>query len=823
MDFVSHSISRLFRAPGRIRPHMGTLLLRVSLVFVLFFTLNVQAVFSQDGSPQSPAGPLPVWNPQTIDGPTFFANLTSRALSWRPDGRPCAAFGGDGLYYTCYISPTGWTPVTVIDNSIGVGEYASLSEKYIPYTGEIRSAVTYYDSLNGKLKLVYTIDRVWQPPITVPTPAFLKPVRKIEKGFEPNFEDQVLKLTQPWMSLLKEADPKIVFDTIGVGKYNSVALDNLGAFHISYYDENDASLNYAYWDGATWSFEMLDDYTDIGKGLGMWSSIAVDGYTNVHIAYMDEKYDNLKYAFKNHDGGDWKKVVVDEGGSSPNVGSMISLALDTLNRPYISYLDFSLGNLKVARLVDLHDNSWIIDRIDSSDYTGWYTSIFVDGSNRAHISYYNATRGDLKYAVGKPGGSWSVATLQPTLGNVGLFTSIAWNAAIGRPMILYYYSAAGWMMFIQQATNNRWGTPQIVAGNSRDVGLETSLAVNSDGVPFVSYLDTSYGFLKYTRAVGSTYPKYYPYTKYHTGMFSSIALQKNVTSDDKPKISFYESDNGNLMYGMWTGSFWASKIVDWRYDVGQYNSIALAQSGVSKGAPSISYYDATHQSLMYAYFDVGLTHWFTYTLDDVGEVGKYTSLTVNAANIPYISYYDETNGDLKLKYQTPFHIWAPSVTVDAGGPLNEDVGWYTSIALDNLGNPHISYYDYTNGDLKYAFWEGSVFPAAGGAWNISTLQDVGDVGRFTSLEIYQADNSRHLCYYDYTNKDLMYARFSGGIWEFQTVDNLGDVGLYCSIDLTILGQPAISYYDNSRGDLKLALTYGLPPALYFIPAIMKEP
>ncbi len=274
MDFVSHSISRFLGAPGRIRPHLGTLLLRVSLVFVLFFTLNVQAAFSQDGSPQSPAGPLPVWNPQTIDGPTYFANLTSRALSYRPDGRPCAAFGGDGLYYTCYISPTGWTPVTVIDNSIGVGEYASLSEKYIPYTGEIRSAVTYYDSLNGKLKLAYTIDRVWQPPVTVPTPSFLKPARKIEKGFEPGIEDQILKLTRPWMSLLKEADPKIAFDTIGVGKYNSVALDNLGAFHISYYDENDASLNYAYWDGATWSFEMLDDYTDIGKGLGMWSSIA---------------------------------------------------------------------------------------------------------------------------------------------------------------------------------------------------------------------------------------------------------------------------------------------------------------------------------------------------------------------------------------------------------------------------------------------------------------------------------------------------------------------------------------------------------------------
>jgi hypothetical protein len=821
MDFVRHPISRFLGAPGQIRPHMGAVLLRVSLIFVLFFTLNVQGAFSQDSSPQSPAAPLPVWNPQTIDGPAYFANLTSRALSYRPDGLPCAAFGGDGLYYSCYNSASGAWDMITIDNNIGVGEYASLSEKYIPYTGEIRSAITYYDSMNGKLKLAYTIARVWQPPITVPTPFSLKPARKIEKGAEPTIEEQILKLTQPWMSILKESDPKIVFDTIGVGKYNSVALDNLGAFHISYYDENDASLNYAYWDGATWAFELVDDYIDIGKGVGLWSSIQVDGGTNVHIAYMDEKYDNLKYAYKNHVNGNWTRVTVD--GATANVGSMCSLALDSLNRPYISYLDFSLGNLKVARLVDLHDNSWIIDKVDSTDYTGWYTSIFVDGSNRAHISYYNATRGDLRYAVGKPGGSWSTTTLHPTLGNVGLFTSIAWNAAIGRPMILYYNSAAGWMMFIQQGTNNHWGTPQIVAGNSRDVGLATSLAVNSDGVPFISYLDTSYGLLKYTRAVGSTFPKYFPFTRYHNGSFSSIALNKNTTSDFNPKMAFYETDNGNLMYGAWTGSYWSTRIVDWRNDVGQYNSIALGKTGPQNGAPSISYYDATNKNLMYAYWDVGLTHWFTFTLDDGGDVGQYTSLAVNDANIPFISYYDETNGDLKLKYQTPLHIWAPAMTVDAGGPLDEDVGWYTSIALDSQGNPHISYYDYTNGDLKYAFWQGSIFPAAGGTWNISTLQDVGDVGRFTSLKIYTPDDSRHLCYYDLTNKDLMYGRYSGGIWEFQTVDSLGDVGLYCSIDLDGLGRPAISYYDNGRADLKLALSYPLPPALYFMPAIMKEP
>jgi hypothetical protein len=822
MDFVSHSISRFLGASGRTWPHSSTLLLRVSLVFVLFFTLNVPAAFSQAGSPQTPAA-MPVWNPQTVDGPAFFANMTSRALSYRPDGRPCAAYGGDGLYYSCYISPTGWTAPTVIDNNVGVGEYASLSEKYIPNAHEIRSAITYYDALNARLKLAYTIAGIWQPPLTVPAPILLKPERQIEKGAEPTIEDEILKQTQPWMSLLKEADPKIVINKIGVGKYNSVALDNQGAFHISYYDENDASMNYAYWDGVTWSFTLIDDYLDAGKGIGLWSSIAVDPNFNVHIAYMDEKYDNLRYAMKNHNGGDWTKVTVDEGGSSPNVGSMCSLALAPGPDPslpylaYISYHDFSLGNLKVARLVDLHDNEWIIDRIDSTDITGWYTSIFVDGSKKAHISYYNATRGDLRYAVGTPGGNWDVKTLQPTLGNVGLFTSIAWNAQLGRPMVLYYNSGAGWMEFIQMGKSNRWGDPQFVAGNSRDVGLATSLALNPDGVPFISYFDTSGGWMKHARTFGSTWSLMYPYTGSPSGAYTSI----EVTNSVRPRIAFYDSFYGNLLYGAWNGYALEVKIVDWRNDVGRYPSLEID----STGAPNISYYNATYQSLMYAYMDIGTSKWYTTTLDDVGDVGQYNSLVINSTGSPYISYYDKTNGDLKLKYQTPLHIWAEPVTVDGGGPLNEDVGWYTSISLDSLGNPHISYYDPTNEDLKYAFWEGSVFPAAGGAWNISTLQNAGDVGRFTSLQIYQPDNSRHLCYYDLTNGSLMYARYTVGPgWEFQMVDNSSDVGMYCSIDLVDPTKIAISYYDNGRKDLKVALSYVLSPIVgneVFLPVITK--
>ena len=80
----------------------------------------------------------------------------------------------------------------------------------------------------------------------------------------------------------------------------------------------------------------------------------------------------------------------------------------------------------------------------------------------------------------------------------------------------------------------------------------------------------------------------------------------------------------------------------------------------------------------------------------------------------------------------------------------DDIGWYTSLALDSNGHPHISYYDYTNGDLKYAIWTGS-------SWNIESVDTDGNVGRYTSIALDNNDNP-YISYYDYSKGDLKYAK-----------------------------------------------------------------
>jgi hypothetical protein len=114
--------------------------------------------------------------------------------------------------------------------------------------------------------------------------------------------------------------------------------------------------------------------------------------------------------------------------------------------------------------------------------------------------------------------------------------------------------------------------------------------------------------------------------------------------------------------------------------------------------------------------------WFeTFEIEDrVSGTGWFTSIAVDNHGTPHVSYYDWYRGNLKNPV---------TMKVDTSG----DVGLYTSIAYDNADEEVIiSYYDATNGDLKYANAEN---PIEANDWHEHTLYEGGDVGYWTSIDL----------------------------------------------------------------------------------------
>ena len=235
-------------------------------------------------------------------------------------------------------------------------------------------------------------------------------------------------------------------------------------------------------------------------------------------------------------------------------------------------------------------------------------------------------------------------------------------------------------------------------------------------------------------------------------------------------------------------------------NVAGFTSLALDAAGF----PVIGYFDDGNDILRVAHCgNANCTAGNSIaTVDTAGFVGLFVQLALDASGNPVIAYVDNTNQDLKLAHCGNANCTAGNsiVAVDTAG----DVGWWTSLALDGFGNPVISYYDTTNGNLKLAHCGNA---ACTGGNSVVTVDTAGDVGSQISLALDGAGNPV-IAYFDLTNLDLKLAHCGNANCtagnSFAAVDTAGDVGREPSLVLDGAGNPVISYLDNTNFDLKVA-------------------
>ena len=343
------------------------------------------------------------------------------------------------------------------------------------------------------------------------------------------------------------------------------------------------------------------------------------------------------------------------------------------------------------------------------------------------------------------------------------------------------------------------------------VGYFASLAIGTDGLPVISYLDATANALRVTHCgntactAGNVSTTVDDHPTSSVGYDASLAIGADglpiISHQDATAAALRVTHCGNIAC---TAGNSSTTVDDQTNSVGSYTSIAIGADGL----PVISHLYNTSSALRVTHCgNVTCTAGNTSTTvdDPVNDVGYYTSLAIGADGLPVVSHVDFTANALRVTHCGNAACTAGNVSTTVDDPTNA-VGFYNAIAIGADGLPVISHLDNTAHALRVTHC-GNAACIAG---NVSITVDdpTNDVGNYTSIAI-GVDGLPVISHLDLTAKALRVthcgnAACTAGNGSTTVDDPLNNIDSNTSVAIGADGLPVVSYMDVTAGALKVA-------------------
>ena len=514
------------------------------------------------------------------------------------------------------------------------------------------------------------------------------------------------------------------------------AMDSQGILHVVY---GGFRLYHAYRDSMDcWHEEIVDMATSVGKQ----PSLVIEGNDRLHVAYLDENNNTVKYAYLCNAG--W---FVEEVEGSSGLGDYCSLDIDDSSQPRI----VCWGEEK-NRLVQFSRNGsqWEEDQVCVPTGDLFQLQLKIDSDGFSHLCICSLPDNEILYFQ-QIGSEWSNVVL-----------GFGWSPSIdldneNQPHIAFWDSDADAIVYHHRASEE-WIAEQVM---DSDGGL-VSLQLDAEQQPHV--VTGSY-MIHYARREADTW--HIETVKGPEDMrYYDKGLSLVLGSSSDPHFCYVVSCFYPDWHHTWLEYTWKQD-ESWLYetikgqssDVGQSPTIAIGPNGEKH----IAYYSS---ELTYA-FDDG-NDWFIERVP--GQGGHRVKLTVDSNNHSHLVFRD-ADSILKYAYSGESH-WEFETVDD--GPSGIPI---FSVAIDDEDFIHVAY---NRDGLRYAIRDEE-------SWDIALL----DSSDLIPYDIALRDELVYIGFKDSSSDSVGYGWWDGNQWVMECADGSDQSDVYLAVDSN--NNPHLSY------------------------------
>jgi hypothetical protein len=318
------------------------------------------------------------------------------------------------------------------------------------------------------------------------------------------------------------------------------------------------------------------------------------------------------------------------------------------------------------------------------------------------------------------------------------------------------------------------------------------LALDEGGNPHLAYfkdgINEDYLVYKYFDGTGwQTFPMDV------VGELDFVSLE--LGENGQPHIAYHDGVSKMTTYANFDGSDWlTSPVTPSQQLSGMFTDLALTSGGV----PKIAFFSETASSLLLATF---VDDQFTYETVDSGVYFNFISLATDEADQPGIAYCEGTTAGncSKLKYAEYRELSWQVETLEEADFLDQ-TGNFASLAIDSIGDPHISYVSKESSivNVKYA-------SISDHGWQIETIESwrSGVLGLYSRIAL-DGDDSPSIAYYDPLAQSPDYQWWDGSAWNTNMDLDQTQMGTYMNLALKSPGNPTLAFWDTAGSTIALA-------------------